>query len=449
MSRAARDGSALPALGRSAVAAGLACALALGGCGIGASRGPSTASHGRSLSALASARSSAGRPPAARRLRARLGRDLAGEGSGVGALVVELGSGRTLYAVKAGVMRAPASVEKLYTSVAALQLLGPTARLRTDIYGVGHLGRGGVWHGNLYLRGGGDPTFGDGTFNRLDEDGQGPTSTQLVAQLVRDGIRRVTGLVYPDASIFDSLPGGPLTGYRPDLPDYGGELSALVFDHGAIGDGRGPAAFAAHEVVLTMNAQGIRARASRATRVTPPGARLLASVASPPMTELLKLMDVPSDDLFADLLTKQIGHRFFGSGTLAKGAIEIARDIAARFGLRPVIHDGSGLDPADRSSPLQVVTLLGRLWGTGTGAELVAALPVVGEEGTVQSIGVGTPARGRCVAKTGTLTDVTNLAGYCTTRRGRTLAFAIFIDGPPNWQAIEHLSEAVGDIAGY
>src|SRR6202034_3805957 len=126
----------------------------------------------------------------------------------------------------------PASVEKLYTTVAVLNLLGPSTRLQTTVLGTGTLGHGGVWHGNLYLRGGGDPTFGDGTWNREYADGYGPNAAQLVSQLRKAGIRRVTGHIFADETLFDRDRGGPDTHNRADIPDYGGEMSSLVYDHG-------------------------------------------------------------------------------------------------------------------------------------------------------------------------------------------------------------------------
>ena len=252
-----------------------------------------------------------------------------------------------------------------------------------------------------------------------------------------------------DESLFDTLRGGPLTGYQPDIPDYGGELSALVYDHGATGGGMNPAAFAAHELALTMRDMDIRARADRSTAFTPAGAHLLAIVQSPPLSVLLKLMDVPSDDLFADLLAKQIGYRYTGHGTLAAGAAQISAVIAKNYDLHPTILDGSGLDKADRSSPDQVVSLLRDVHSTPVGTLLANSLPVVGETGTVQSIAVHTAAQGHCIAKTGTLDDVTNLAGYCTARDAHTIVFALLLDGPENWQALELLSKMVGAIAAY
>jgi D-alanyl-D-alanine carboxypeptidase/D-alanyl-D-alanine-endopeptidase (penicillin-binding protein 4) len=95
------------------------------------------------------------------------------------------------------------------------------------------------------------------------------------------------------------------------------------------------------------------------------------------------------------------------------------------------------------------VSLLRKIWSTPTGNELYAALPVVGLQGTVQHIGVHTPAQGRCVAKTGTLNGVTNLAGYCRPAGGATLAFALMIDGPTNWESVPVLSRAVAAVARY
>jgi D-alanyl-D-alanine carboxypeptidase/D-alanyl-D-alanine-endopeptidase (penicillin-binding protein 4) len=384
-----------------------------------------------------------------RRLQARLNAAFRSDGHQVGVLVVDLKTGATLYSRKPNVWRPPASVEKLYTSLAVLTMLGPNAKLHTDVLGSGHLGPGGVWHGNLYLRGDGDPTFGDGFFNRLDEDGYGPTAAELVAQLAKRRIHRVTGYVIGDESLFDAARGGPLTNNRPDTPDYGGELSALVYDHGASARGYPPPVFATRELVITMRGVRIMARLGRRAGRTPPGAHMLATVSSPRMSVLVRLMDVPSDDLFADLLAKQIGAQFFGEGTLAAGAIEIRQAIADQYNITPKILDGSGLDKADRSSPAQIVELLRKVSGTQAGNQLVSALPVVGESGTVEFIGVHTPAQGHCVAKTGTLNRVTNLAGYCNARGGHRLAFALMVDGPENWQADAAFNPALAAIAGY
>jgi D-alanyl-D-alanine carboxypeptidase/D-alanyl-D-alanine-endopeptidase (penicillin-binding protein 4) len=316
------------------------------------------------------------------------------------------------------------------------------------VLGAGHLGPGGVWEGNLYLRGGGDPTFGDGWFNRVWEDGYGPTAAELVAQLRRGGIRAVAGRVIGDASLFDHRPGGPNSGYAPDIPDLGGQLAALTYDHGSTSGALSPAAFAAKELVLTMRDAHISARAASFAGATPPGARPLASVESPPTSVLLRLMDVPSDDFFAEMLAKQLGVRFGGAGTTAAGAAVISSAVA-ELGVHPTIVDGSGLSRRDASSPADVDDLLHALWGTATGKLVSGSLATVGVNGTVQTIAVHTAARGRCVAKTGTLNYVTNLAGYCFPAGGHALAFAVFVDGPTNSRAFVLIGRMVAAIARY
>ncbi len=386
-------------------------------------------------------------PGSPKGLQRRLRRALAHAGRQVGLVVEDVTTGRILYSVNPNVARPPASVEKLYTTVAALNLLGPNAHLQTTALGQGTLRHGGVWQGNLYLRGGGDPTFGDGSWNQAYEDGYGPTALQLARQLRHDGVRRVTGHIFADDSLFDNDLGGPATNNLPDTPDYGGELSALVYDHGMSARGMPPAVFAAHELALTLRGEGVRVGAAGRTRTTPSGAAQLATVQSQPISELVRLMDVPSDDLIADMLAKQLGARLLGQGTLLAGATEIQDAIAGAYKLHPTILDGSGLDRDDRTSPAEVVSLLRQVWNTPTGQVLHAALPIVGKQGTVQSLGVHTPAQDHCVAKTGTLDSVTNLAGYCRARGRGSLAFALMIDGPANYIAMPMLSRVVAAIA--
>jgi serine-type D-Ala-D-Ala carboxypeptidase/endopeptidase (penicillin-binding protein 4) len=387
-------------------------------------------------------------PPAMTELRASLAKAFGKAGPNSGALVYDLSAKQTLFSLNPDTGRPPASVEKLYTTVALLSQLGPDARLKTTVVGDGHLGPGGVWHGNLYLVGGGDPTFGDGAFNRTWEQGYGPTANDLVAQLSQKGIKRVTGWVIGDAAMFDDLRGGPATAYKPDVPDFGGQLAGLTYDHGSTFKKLNPGAFAAKELVLTMHGAHIGARPLNRTLPAPTGATLLASVESPPLSVMLKLMDVPSDDFFAEMLTKQLGKQFGAGGSIDAGAQVISQTIRS-FGLHPTIVDGSGLSRSDRSSPGQVVALLRTMWNTPIGRVLSASLPVMGESGTVQRIAPHTVAQGRCIAKTGTLNYVTNLAGYCTTRNDHTLAFALMIDGPGNWTALQLFNQIVPAIARY
>jgi D-alanyl-D-alanine carboxypeptidase/D-alanyl-D-alanine-endopeptidase (penicillin-binding protein 4) len=119
------------------------------------------------------------------------------------------------------------------------------------------------------------------------------------------------------------------------------------------------------------------------------------------------------------------------------------------FGLHPRIGDGSGLARSDRSSPRELVALLRKVWHTPDGRILSGSLPVVGVNGTTRRIATGTAAQGRCIAKTGTLDYVTNLAGYCHSRGGHVLTFALLIDGPSYDQSVALLSRMAAAIVRY
>jgi len=94
-------------------------------------------------------------------LQSDLAHQIAISGSRSSAYVYDISTKQALYSARPTTPRPPASVEKLFTATAALQRLGPTTRLSTTVFGTGQLGPGGVWEGDLYLKGGGDPTFGD------------------------------------------------------------------------------------------------------------------------------------------------------------------------------------------------------------------------------------------------------------------------------------------------
>ena len=155
-------------------------------------------------------------------LRAAGGRD--------GVYVVDLTTGQTLFSWAPGVPRLPASVEKVYTTSTALLRFGPNAAEHA-VLGVGTFDLGGGFHGTLYLKGGGDPTFGSRSFDHTAY-GTGATMQQLVANLVRaTGITSISGRIVGDESYFDSLRGTPPYGYQPSSY-IEGELSALAYDRG-------------------------------------------------------------------------------------------------------------------------------------------------------------------------------------------------------------------------
>jgi serine-type D-Ala-D-Ala carboxypeptidase/endopeptidase (penicillin-binding protein 4) len=153
----------------------------------------------------------------------------------------------------------------------------------------------------------------------------------------------------------------------------------------------------------------------------------VTGVDSPPMSELARLTNVPSDNFDAEMLLKALGAAFGGAGTTPAGAAVVRQQMSV-FGITPQVVDGSGLSRANRTSPRQVVTLLAGMHAQEeVGPAFESSLAVAGRTGTVRRRMRGTPAQDRCRTKTGTLRAVSALAGYCVTTAGRTVAFAMLM----------------------
>jgi D-alanyl-D-alanine carboxypeptidase/D-alanyl-D-alanine-endopeptidase (penicillin-binding protein 4) len=385
-------------------------------------------------------------------LQTDVSHQLALAGPADGAYVYDLTAKQAVFSDRATTMRPPASVEKLYTATTALDLMGASTRLATTVFGVGHMAPGGIWEGNLYLRGGGDPTFGSTAFIHSHYGGVGASVSALVAQLVRtDGIHHVTGSIEGDESYFDSLRGEPSSDYQWD-PFLEGTLSALAFNRGETGHESGPhapAAYAARELWAALKNDGVSIRGAGGAATTPAGAVQLAQAQSPTLAQLLALMLPPSDNFFAETLVKDLGARYGGAGTTAAGAAVVSKTVASLLGIHPHVVDGSGLSEEDKTSPYQVADLLVELEPTPIGAVLRNSLAVAGETGTLELRMRRTRAAGNCQGKTGTLTGVSNLVGYCQAADGHTLAFAIFTDGIPTETAHTFQDNIAITVADY
>ena len=340
-------------------------------------------------------------------------------GGGAGALVVDLDTDRQIYGFRADTARTPASVNKLFTTATALTLYGVDGHLTTRAMGDVGVDPAGVLIGNLYLRGGGDPAFGS------------RQATELADKLVLDqGLREVTGRVIGDETAFDSLRGTISEGYR--VTSEVGPLSALTFNRGRSGQRRpyfqvNPARFAAREFERALRRRGVAIGAKARTGATPQSAIALAEHSSPTMAELARETNRPSDNFNAETLIKALGAEFGTSGTTRSGTVVVQRTMAG-FGLRPRVVDGSGLSRGNRTTPRQVVTLLDHMASEESGPAFETSLPVAGRNGTLYDRMRRSVARDRCKAKTGTLRDVSALAGYCQTTAGSRVAFAFLMN---------------------
>ncbi len=383
-------------------------------------------------------------------LRARLAGPMRSAGRASGAYVVNATQGRSVLRFNYDRPRILASNTKLFTTAAALARYGVEGTLDTEVRGVGRLDENGVWRGDLYLVGGGDPTFGSSRFARRSYRG-GASVEALARELERAGILRVTGRIYGDESRFDSLRGGPDSGYR--ISPWVGPLSGLSYNRGlSTESGRGwqlnPPAFAAARLDAALERRDIAVGRRPRARRTPASAIRLAAVSSPPMARLATITNKPSDNFFAEMLVKALAAQTGGRGTTG-GGTRLAARFASRIGGRPSrLADGSGLSRANRASPYRVGRLLLAMRERDEFPEFFASLSVAGRDGTLRPRMRGGPARGRCRGKTGTISGVSAVSGYCRARSGDTYVFSILMNGVNAFGARALQDRMLHSIAG-
>jgi serine-type D-Ala-D-Ala carboxypeptidase/endopeptidase (penicillin-binding protein 4) len=376
-----------------------------------------------------------------------------GGGSASGLLVVDTGTDQVLCASAPGRSRPLASNMKLFTTATALSKLGPDYRIPTKVFRDGRVDAQGVLHGSLYLQGGGDPALGTPGFYNSYLAGLGTNIFSLTPQVKAAGIAAITGRLYADDRIFDRRRGVADSGYGTS--PYIGPLSGLAFNSGfsgstsASGFSSDPAKLAATKLAGSLRKAGVRVPTQVALRPTPPNAERVAMVRSPTLDRIVDTTDVYSDNFFAETLIKLLGARFGGAGTTAAGA-NVVEAFARARGSSVQAIDGSGLTRGNRASPRQVVDLMLGMQDDEAGDEFIQDLALAGQEGTVASRMHGTAAYGRCRTKTGTISGVSNLSGYCFNRSGRVVAFSILMAGVSNL-TLAHLDQdrIAGAVAGY
>jgi D-alanyl-D-alanine carboxypeptidase/D-alanyl-D-alanine-endopeptidase (penicillin-binding protein 4) len=128
------------------------------------------------------------------------------------------------------------------------------------------------------------------------------------------------------------------------------------------------------------------------------------------------------------MLLKGLGARFGGRGSSQAGAA-VVRGTLGNLGVRPQrVVDGSGLSHGDRTTPRTVVRLLDQLDRSTTLAPAFrGSLGVACRSGTLGGRMCSTAASGRCRGKTGTLSNVSALSGYCDLS-DRVIAFSIIMN---------------------
>lgn len=416
----------------------------------------------------------------------------------VAAVVQEVGAARASLSVNAAAPMNPASLMKLVTTYAALELLGPAYRWKTEAYAGGPL-RDGLLEGDLALKGSGDP--------KLDLE----AFWTLLRSLRGKGLREIRGDLVLDRSYFERAPGdsGRFDGdaFRPYnvLPDallvnYNSlrfafvpepergavrlyvvprppalevvntlrlaegacpegqafrDLLKVTFEPArprAIFTGQYPASCGEKDLdvallepndhVAGMMRQlwpemgGAWSGAAREGQV-PPGARLLHTQESPSLAEIVRDTNKFSNNIMARHIFLTLGAEDAGTPASSQKAFSAIRNWLARKGIAApelVMENGSGLSRIERISAASLTGLLQAAWRSPVMPEFISSMPVAAVDGTMRRRLRGEGVAGQAHIKTGLLSDVRAMAGYVLDRSGRRHVVVMLVNHPSAYQ---------------
>lgn len=363
----------------------------------------------------------------------------------------------------------PASLTKVVTAAAALEVIRPDEVFTTQVVA----GRdsmesisGGVLEGDLYLIGRGDPVLSTPRYAGRYQEPVAHTDITLLAErvfaaLAARGVTRIEGGLVGDESWFpdkqrdytgDQQSAGADPVWKTSYVTFNdvGPLSALLLNGGHSsysGDlsstGRrryvrasDPAQHAASVFDDLLESRGmvITQRPRSGVAPAPRERTRLGAIESPPLSEILGRMLSRSDNTIAEMLLKEIGRRTLGSDRVSAvaGVQGILADRLGALAEGVVVVDGSGLSYSNRLTCAAVAELLR---ASGPGSPLVDGLAIAGKDGTLRSCGPVRSAGNHdplntVKAKTGTLNDVTALAGTTVAANGEILTFAMIANAP-------------------
>jgi D-alanyl-D-alanine carboxypeptidase/D-alanyl-D-alanine-endopeptidase (penicillin-binding protein 4) len=423
-----------------------------------------------------------------------LAADLAGtlrartRGGHWGVMVMSVTRGDTLYSEQSELLVKPASIMKLMTTALALEIRGPEHTFETEVLSDRSV-NGGDIDGNLYLRGGADPTLSLRFWH-----GDSPMDA-LARQVKAAGVHRVRGDIVADESAFETerIPQGwkssylmssyaapvsalslnenlvwivarpengkavveldppsaalPITGSVRVVGGSGGRITARrtstgIAVSGTIGSRSGPRRyslvvpdpplFAAGALLEALRKVGVEVHGKVATGTTPDNAAKVAEIRSLPLASIVSYMNRESINHFAELLYRDAARHDDRPGSARVAQEELREFLATKAGVRKDdirVADGSGLSEADTLTARSMVQLLSYAHRAAWGPVFHASMPVAGESETMRRRMRATPAQGNLHAKTGTTNTVASLAGYVTALNGEVLAFAFIYNG--------------------
>jgi len=344
----------------------------------------------------------------------------------------------------------PASNTKILTVAAAADRLGWDFTFETTARATTPIDRDGIIRGDLVVRGSGDPTAGD-------RPKLSATVTAIADALWQHGVRRIEGRIVGDDDAFLDEPYGAGWAWD-DLPfSYSAPIGALNYNENVRLDVQSPAASDTARYTAVQNPTIAFTGALRAAIVArgiavvgnaadidvsppgplPPGAPVLASYRSSPLSEIAVRLLKSSQNLYAEVVVRAVGRGAEDQAGSSQAGLEAIRQTLTDWGVDPgalAQADGSGLSRYNLVTPTALTMVLEHMYRDARlRSAWMAALPIAGVDGTLENRMKGTPAEGRVLAKTGSLSSVRALSGYIHARSGEWFVFSILANNfaPP------------------
>lgn len=326
--------------------------------------------------------------------------------SQVGMMVYDLDADSVLYAHGERQLLRPASTMKVLTAIAAIDKLGGSYQFKTELCYTGEVSDRTLY-GNIYCVGGFDPRFNNDDMRAFVEG------------VRKMGVDTIRGYIYADKSMKVSDLAGEGWCWDDDNP----VLSPLLI---------GRKDLFVERFIRELSEAGIVVEANISERQRPDDAFCIVSRFHTIDQVLMKMLK-ESDNLYAESMFYQLAAATGNRPAKASHAASVIERLITKVGLNPRryrIADGSGLSLYNYlSAEVEVALLRYAFRNNNIYLHLHPALPEAGVDGTLRSRMKGTFTRGNVFAKTGTVTGISSLAGYCTAANGHRLAFSIINQG--------------------
>lgn len=328
------------------------------------------------------------------------------ETSQVGIMIYDLDADSAIYKYNERQLMRPASTMKLITAIAAIDRLGGSYQFKTKLKYTGSI-ENRTLTGDLYCVGGFDPRFNSDDMNAFIEN------------LKEMGVDTIRGILYADYSMKER----DLLGEGWCWDDDNPVLSPLLF-------GRKDKFM--ERFMNDLRKNDVVVQAFNATGTAPSDAYEICTRFHTIDQVLMRMMK-ESDNLYAESMFYQIAASTGNRPASAKDARSVIKRLIEKVGLEPSkykIADGSGLSLYNYvSAELEIKLLRYAYRNDNVYMHLLPSLPVAGIDGTLKNRMRGTFASGNVRAKTGTVTGINSLAGYCTASNGHKICFAIINQG--------------------